>query len=80
MPGSMDGVALGREIRERYPDLPVVLITGNPMVVPSTEFPLIQKPIASRSLHGALQRHLAPAAGPNNVVSLFPDEKRRQTP
>jgi CheY-like chemotaxis protein/anti-sigma regulatory factor (Ser/Thr protein kinase) len=80
MPGTMDGVALGREIRARDPGLPVVLITGNPMVVADTEFPLIQKPIASRSLHMALQRHLAPPDAATNVVSLFADESRRQTP
>jgi len=28
MPGEMDGLALGKEIRERRPDLPVVLTTG----------------------------------------------------
>jgi hypothetical protein len=33
MPGAMDGVALAREIRRTDPDLPVVLITGNPVVV-----------------------------------------------
>jgi PAS domain S-box-containing protein len=80
MPGTMDGLALGREIRVRDPGLPVVLITGNPMVVADTEFPLIQKPIASRSLHMALQRHLAPPDAATNVVSLFADESRRQTP
>jgi DNA-binding LytR/AlgR family response regulator len=28
MPGPIDGVGLAREIRSRYPDLPVVLTTG----------------------------------------------------
>src|SRR6202042_3842859 len=28
MPGTIDGVGLAREIRSRYPDLPVVLTTG----------------------------------------------------
>ncbi|HEX2555889.1 MAG TPA: ATP-binding protein [Microvirga sp.] len=80
MPGSMDGVTLGREIRARDPGLPVVLITGNPMVVADTEFPLIQKPIASRTLHMTLQRHLAPPGPSNNVVTLFSDESRRPPP
>ncbi len=80
MPGTMDGVALGREIRRRHPGLPVVLITGNPTVVAAdTEFPLIQKPITSRALNVALQRHLTAPAEPDNVVSLFTD-KRRSTP
>ena len=61
MPGSMDGAALAREIRNLYPGLPVVLITGNPMVVAgASEFPLLQKPIASRDLRAAIQRYLAP--------------------
>ncbi len=76
MPGAMDGLALGREIRRRDPDLPVVLITGNPMVVTGSEFPLIQKPIASRTLHMTLQRYLTPEAASANVVSLFGDDKR----
>jgi PAS domain S-box-containing protein len=80
MPGTMDGLALGREIRGRDPDLPVILITGNPMVVPGSEFPLIQKPIASRTLHMTLQRYLTPAAASANVVSLFGDDKRLPSP
>jgi DNA-binding LytR/AlgR family response regulator len=28
MPGTIDGVGLAREIRSRYPNLPVVLTTG----------------------------------------------------
>jgi CheY-like chemotaxis protein/anti-sigma regulatory factor (Ser/Thr protein kinase) len=72
MPGTMDGVALAREVRQIAPDLPVVLITGNPMVVAqSSEFPLLQKPIVSRELRSAIQRHLAPPQE-NRVVSLFP--------
>jgi signal transduction histidine kinase/CheY-like chemotaxis protein len=80
MPGTMDGVALGREIRRRQPGLPVVLITGNPTVVAEdTEFPLIQKPFTSRALNTTLQRHLAAPQEPDNVVALFTD-KRRSTP
>ena len=71
MPGTMDGVALARQIRQIYPDLPVVLITGNPMVVAeSSEFPLLQKPINSRHLTGIIQRHLVPQQD-NKVVPLF---------
>jgi PAS domain S-box-containing protein len=72
MPGTMDGVALAREVRQIAPDLPVVLITGNPMVVAqSSEFPLLQKPIVSRELRSAIQRHLVPPQE-NRVVPLFP--------
>jgi signal transduction histidine kinase len=78
MPGTMDGVQLAREIRKVFPSLPVVLITGNPMVVAgSSEFPLLQKPIVSRDLHAAIQRHLVPT-GHDRVVPLFPDRSRGQ--
>jgi DNA-binding NtrC family response regulator len=72
MPGTMDGVALAREVRQIDPSLPVVLITGNPMVVAETsEFPLLQKPIVSRELRAAIQRYLTvPDEG--RVVPLFP--------
>jgi PAS domain S-box-containing protein len=74
MPGTMDGVTLAREVRKLHPDLAVVLITGNPMVVAgASEFPLLQKPITSRDLHAAIQRYLSPPQdeGPR-VVPLFP--------
>lgn len=29
MPGSLDGLALARELRRRYPSLPVILTSGN---------------------------------------------------
>jgi CheY-like chemotaxis protein len=77
MPGHVGGLGLGREIRGRYPDLPVVLITGNPRVLAeSNEFPIVQKPIVSRNLHVAIQRQLEAAASPSNVVSLNPDRRR----
>ena len=79
MPGPMDGVALARRIRKSDQSLPVVLITGNPMVVASSsEFPLLHKPITSRDLHTALQRYLAPADH-GKVVPLFAEGSRRAT-
>ncbi len=76
MPGTMDGMALARQVRQARPDLPVVLITGNPMVVAgSSEFPLLQKPINSRQLDAAIRRHLVVTAEPN-VVQLFPGVTR----
>lgn len=72
MPGTMDGVALAREVRQIDPSLPVVLITGNPMVVAkSSEFPLLQKPIVSRELRAAIQRSLI-VPEESRVVPLFP--------
>jgi DNA-binding NtrC family response regulator len=72
MPGTMDGLALARQVRQIHPDLPVVLITGNPMVVAaSSDFPLLQKPITSRQLDATIRRHLAPSED-QRVVQLFP--------
>jgi len=77
MPGSMDGIALGWEIRRRFPGLPVVLITGNPTVIGGTrEFPVVAKPITSRSLNAALQQNLAPA-NEGKIVPLFSEDSRR---
>jgi signal transduction histidine kinase len=77
MPGQISGLELGREIRNRYPDLPVVLMTGNPRVLAeSSDFPLVQKPILSRDLHLAIQRQLESKVGPSNVVAFGPDKWR----
>jgi CheY-like chemotaxis protein len=73
MPGTMNGLMLAREVRQIFPDLPVLLITGNPAVAEGEgEYPLLQKPIVSRDLHAAIQRHLKPLGQDNNVVPLFP--------
>ncbi|MDF2689372.1 MAG: hypothetical protein K0Q80_2338 [Microvirga sp.] len=77
MPGTMNGVMLAREVRQIYPDLPVLLITGNPVAADETsEFPLLQKPIISRDLHAAIQRHLVPPDN-NKVIPLFPRASKR---
>lgn len=76
MPGTMNGVMLAREVRQVFPDLPVLLITGNPVVADQgSEFPLLQKPIVSRDLHAVIQRHLRKPDS-NKVVPLFPRARR----
>ncbi len=56
MPGSMDGVALARRLREQRPRLPVVLITGfNNTAVGEGEFIILRKPCAPAELLGTLQ-------------------------
>ncbi|WP_243370312.1 response regulator [Microvirga solisilvae] len=78
MPGTMNGVMLAREVRQIFPDLPVLLITGNPVVADEvSEFPLLQKPIISRDLHAAIQRHLMPKEETNKVIPLFPRNTKR---
>ena len=77
MPGTMNGVMLAREVRQVFPNLPVVLITGSPVMAGEhSEFPLLQKPIVSRDLHAAIQRHLAPPER-DNIIPLFPRTSRR---
>jgi CheY-like chemotaxis protein/signal transduction histidine kinase len=77
MPGTMNGVMLAREVRQVFPSLPVLLITGNPVVADEdSEFPLLQKPIVSRDLHVAIQRHLN-VQSDNKVIPLFPRASRR---
>jgi hypothetical protein len=64
-------------VRQVFPSLPVLLITGNPVVTgEDSEFPLLQKPIVSRDLHIAIQRHLNTQSD-NKVIPLFPRASRR---
>ncbi|MEZ0169165.1 response regulator [Microvirga sp. TS319] len=73
MSGTMNGVMLAREVRQIFPGLPVLLITGNPVMADENgEFPLLQKPIVSRDLHAAIQRQLVPRDEGNKVIPLFP--------
>lgn len=58
MPG-MSGVALGLEIRRKYPDLPVVLTSGYSHVLAEEGrhgFDLLQKPYAAEDLSRALRK------------------------
>ncbi|WP_445501022.1 response regulator [Microvirga sp. G4-2] len=78
MPGTMNGVMLAREVRQIFPGLPVLLITGNPVAAgDANEFPLLQKPIISRDLHAVIQRHLTPRDDGNKIVPLFPRTTKR---
>jgi len=77
MPGTMNGVMLAREVRQICPGLPVLLITGNPIAMDeSGEFPLLQKPIISRDLHAAIQRHLT-SPDDSKVIPFFPRASKR---
>jgi PAS domain S-box-containing protein len=54
MPGTIDGVGLAREIRSRYPDLPVVLTTGYSdaaQAVPA-DLKILRKPFDTAALKG----------------------------
>jgi CheY-like chemotaxis protein len=61
MPGEMNGIELAKMIRDRIPDLPVVLTTGFTSAAEDAfalGFPLLQKPypmeILEQALHDAL--------------------------
>jgi len=64
MPGRMDGWALGRAVRERHPDLPVVYCSGNPSAGASyaqrnePDAVLVAKPFTLDALRHALRRVL----------------------
>ncbi|MET0541535.1 MAG: PAS domain S-box protein [Variovorax sp.] len=63
MPG-MDGVDLGRHIRSRWPDLPVVLTSGYSHVLAVDRdhgFALLQKPYSIQELEAFLDRAMADA-------------------
>ncbi|MBV8753484.1 MAG: response regulator [Hyphomicrobiales bacterium] len=45
LPGEMDGLALARVVKERHPDVPVVLTTGYAKIFENEpEFPVLRKP------------------------------------
>jgi len=73
MPGEMDGVELARRIRDSYPEIPVLLVTGfsdkATGIVP--EFPLLRKPFEIAELSRLAARMVAAAkASGGNVVKL----------
>ena len=55
MPGGISGIELARKVRERFPELPVLLTSGYSEHVTATEgFPLLQKPYDMEDLADAL--------------------------
>jgi PAS domain S-box-containing protein len=57
MPGPIDGVGLAREIRSRYPKLPVVLTTGysDAARAAPTDLKILHKPFDIAALRGVVQ-------------------------
>jgi CheY-like chemotaxis protein len=66
MPGSMNGLALAREIRTRYPTLPVLLTSGYSSVARDAEgeFTILRKPYQVAGLERAVRHALHAAGGP----------------
>jgi PAS domain S-box-containing protein len=57
MPGTIDGVGLAREIRARYPNLPVVLTTGysDAAQAAPSDLRILRKPFDTAALRGCIQ-------------------------
>ncbi|HZC37591.1 MAG TPA: PAS domain S-box protein [Sphingomicrobium sp.] len=59
MPGGISGIELARKVRERFPELPILLTTGySEQVADEHGFPVLQKPYALDSLAGAVSKIL----------------------
>jgi PAS domain S-box-containing protein len=58
MPGSVDGLKLARTIRDKHPDLPILLTTGysDAALKVGSEFPILAKPYLIHELSGALAK------------------------
>jgi PAS domain S-box-containing protein len=74
MAGEMNGVALARAIREKTPDLPLLLVTGYTSVPERAEhnFVVLRKPYRLADLSRAISIAMAggPEHQPNNLVRL----------
>ena len=72
MPGSITGVQLAREIRNRQPALPILLTTGSvapPAGMEEDEFPLLLKPYNADSLARALDVAFGAGVAPMAVMA-----------
>jgi len=55
MPGGISGIELARKVRDRFPELPILLTTGySEQVGGNHGFPVLQKPYEMDSLASAL--------------------------
>ncbi len=75
MAGSLDGIGLARQVRQRWPGLPVLLATGYSRAAESIrdEFPVLRKPLRLTELERTLGYLIADARNPapaDNVVRL----------
>jgi CheY-like chemotaxis protein len=59
MPGGISGIELARKVRDRFPELPILLTTGySEQVAGSHGFLVLQKPYELEMLAGALSKAL----------------------
>jgi PAS domain S-box-containing protein len=61
MPGTMDGLGLARAIKEKHPDLPILLASGYSDAAQNarSEFPILRKPYQIHELNQALSQLVA---------------------
>jgi DNA-binding NtrC family response regulator len=69
MPGDMDGVDLAYSIRNSFPEIPIILISGHADKAPAC-FPFIRKPFTSQVVLEAVHKAIAAAAGQGETKSL----------
>ena len=57
MPGELDGMALARQVKEKYPDIAVLLTSGYAKAVNTLEanFPILRKPYQLATLARAIR-------------------------
>jgi DNA-binding NtrC family response regulator len=62
MPGTIDGVGLAREIRSRYPNLPVALTTGysDAAAAAPPNLKVLRKPFDTEALRDLIQEIMPP--------------------
>jgi two-component system, NtrC family, sensor kinase len=69
MPEGMNGLDLAKQVRMRFPALPIILTSGyNDVVVDSTEFPMLRKPVPYDELYRAVCAVLDHASAPGDTV------------
>jgi two-component system, NtrC family, sensor kinase len=70
MPDGMNGLQLAREIRNRHPTLPVVLVSGysDSLAEAEKEFPVLAKPLSQAALAEAINRRFVDLPPPRVVV------------
>jgi two-component system NtrC family sensor kinase len=67
MPGGLDGISLARQIRQGWPEIPIVLATGysqSALEATKTPFPILAKPYAIATLEQTLRQFLEAPAVP----------------
>ena len=79
MAGAMDGIGLAKTVRERYPSLPIILVTGHSagLALADLKLPVLRKPFHLAELSRAATKAIAESRQPrpSNLVNL--DDVRR---